>query len=157
MNVCKQNPYVEPSNQCPISTIPNFCSEDPREFAQFKIALENLLLRLQNVSNVHILVDHLKQENALKELNTYAILDDGSKRTMLLYEAARQLDLPLHRTFHHWKSFHSQITEPHKAHIPCCCKINTDTCKICLFLHCSRLNHIYLLAQITHITATEPV
>lgn len=44
-------------------------------------------------SKVLLKVSRVILRNGEKELDTYAILDDGSERTMLLYEAAQQLDL----------------------------------------------------------------
>lgn len=44
-------------------------------------------------SKVLLKVSRVILRNGGKELDIYAILDDGSERTMLLYEAAQQLDL----------------------------------------------------------------
>lgn len=65
-------PHVEPTYRGPIPTIPNFSSEDPREFARLKIALENLLpVEATERFKYQILVDHLKQENALLIADSY--------------------------------------------------------------------------------------
>lgn len=65
-------PHAEPSYRGPIPTIPHFCSEDPREFARLKIALENLLpAESTERFKYQILVDHLKQENALLIADSY--------------------------------------------------------------------------------------
>ncbi|KAG1941627.1 hypothetical protein F2P79_016033 [Pimephales promelas] len=65
-------PHVEPTYRGPIPTIPHFCSEDPREFARLKIALENLLpAEATERFKYQILVDHLKRENALLIADSY--------------------------------------------------------------------------------------
>lgn len=64
-------PHVEPTYRGPIPTIPNFSSEDPREFARLKIALENLLPVEATERFKYQILDHLKQENALLIADSY--------------------------------------------------------------------------------------
>nr|XP_055027021.1 uncharacterized protein LOC129416681 [Misgurnus anguillicaudatus] len=64
--------HGEPSYRGPVPTIPNFCREDPREFARLKIALENVLpAEATERFKFQILVDHLKHENALLIADSY--------------------------------------------------------------------------------------
>lgn len=46
-------------------------------------------------SKVLLKVIRVILKNGEKELDTYAILDDGSERTLLLFEAAQQIDLQI--------------------------------------------------------------